>query len=73
MLRQRLNAPVTTFAYPSGQYNANTVKIVGESGFVSAVTTAFGSRHSTSDLLTMPRVRVPGGISMPNFIKNLNG
>lgn len=73
ILRQRLNAPVTTFAYPSGQYNANTVKIVGESGFSSAVTTAFGSRHTTNNLLTLARVRVQGGVSMPNFIKNLNG
>jgi peptidoglycan/xylan/chitin deacetylase (PgdA/CDA1 family) len=72
ILRQRLNAPVTTFAYPSGQYNANTVKIVGESGFTSAVTTAFGSRHTASTLLTMSRVRVQGGDSMPNFVKNLS-
>lgn len=73
ILRQRLNAPVTTFAYPSGQYNANTVKIVGESGFSSAVTTAFGSRHTAKNLLTLARVRVQGGVSMPNYIKNLSG
>ncbi|HLG71225.1 MAG TPA: polysaccharide deacetylase family protein [Chloroflexota bacterium] len=73
ILQQRLGVPVDTFAYPSGRYNANTVKLVGQAGFGSAVTTAFGARHTAANLLTLSRVRVPGGISMPNFIKNLAG
>jgi peptidoglycan/xylan/chitin deacetylase (PgdA/CDA1 family) len=73
ILQQRLNAPVDSFAYPSGRYTQATVKLVADAGFSSAVTTSFGARHTASTMLTMARVRVPGGISMPNFIKNLNG
>jgi peptidoglycan/xylan/chitin deacetylase (PgdA/CDA1 family) len=72
ILRQRLGAPVKTFAYPSGRYTAATIKLVGAAGFTSAVTTAFGERHTSGDLLTLTRVRVPGGISLPSFIKNLS-
>ena len=71
ILQQRLNLPVDSFAYPSGRYTQTTVQIVAGAGFSSAVTTAFGSRHTAAAMLTMPRVRVPGGISMPNYIKNL--
>ncbi|MBV8085781.1 MAG: polysaccharide deacetylase family protein [Chloroflexi bacterium] len=72
ILRQRLGASVTTFAYPSGSFTAATVKLVGQDGFRSAVTTNFGDKHTAADLLTLTRVRVPGGISMPNFVKNLS-
>ncbi|MDE3076842.1 MAG: polysaccharide deacetylase family protein [Chloroflexota bacterium] len=72
ILRQRLNAPVETFAYPSGRFNAAVLREVARSGFTSAVTTNFGDRYTVGQLLTLPRVRVPGGISTPNFIKNLS-
>jgi peptidoglycan/xylan/chitin deacetylase (PgdA/CDA1 family) len=71
VLRQRTGRPVNTFAYPSGRFNAAVAKQVAEAGFSSAVTTNFGSRFAAKDLITLPRVRVPGGISLPNFIKNL--
>lgn len=70
-LQTRLSLPIDTFAYPSGRYNATTVKLAADAGFSSAVTTAFGERHTVAQLLTLSRVRVPGGISMPSFIKNL--
>ena len=60
-----------TFAYPSGRYNNNVVKVVQQAGFGSAVTTNFGARYTAGDLLVLPRVRVPGGISLQNYIKNL--
>ncbi|HEX6512089.1 MAG TPA: polysaccharide deacetylase family protein [Chloroflexota bacterium] len=72
ILQQRLNVPVDSFAYPSGRYNATAVKLVADAGFSSAVTTNFGSRHTAANLLTLARVRVPGGISMANFAKNLS-
>jgi peptidoglycan/xylan/chitin deacetylase (PgdA/CDA1 family) len=73
ILQQRLNVPVDTFAYPSGRYTQATVKLVNDAGFTSAVTTNFGARHTAANLLTLARVRVSGGISMPNYIKNLAG
>lgn len=71
ILQQRLNAPVNSFAYPSGRYTPVTVRIVADAGFAAAVTTSFGARQTAANILTMPRVRVPGGISMQNFVKNL--
>lgn len=71
ILQQRLGGPVDSFAYPSGRYTTATVKLVGATGFTSAVTTAFGSHHNVSNLLTLARVRVPGGISLSNFIRNV--
>ena len=73
ILQQRLNAPIDSFAYPSGRYTQATVKLVAEAGFSSAVTTNFGARHTAANMLTLARVRVPGGITLANFIKNLNG
>ena len=71
ILQQKLDAPVDTFAYPSGSYNAATIKIVNEDGFTSAVTTQPGDRHSAKNLLTLQRVRVYGGITMPSFIASV--
>jgi len=73
ILQQHLNAPVDAFAYPSGRYTPAVVKMVADAGFTSAVTTKFGSRHTAANILTLARVRVPGGIAMPNFIRNLKG
>ncbi len=70
-LQQRLSAPVDTFAYPSGQFNTETPKLVAEAGFSSAVTTAFGDKHTTDKLMIMPRVRVPGGIRLQDYAANL--
>lgn len=71
LLRRRLAAPVRTFAYPSGRYNATVLRLVAEAGFTSAVTTQYGDRQTVSRLLTMPRLRVPGGISMAGYIASL--
>jgi peptidoglycan/xylan/chitin deacetylase (PgdA/CDA1 family) len=46
-IEHQINVPVDTFAYPSGQYNATTVKIVQDAGFTTAVTTAFGPVRAT--------------------------
>ncbi|MBV8087013.1 MAG: polysaccharide deacetylase family protein [Chloroflexi bacterium] len=70
-LQQRLSAPVQTFAYPSGRYNTNVVKLVGADGFTSAVTTDPGDRYPASKLLTLPRVRVAGGENLAAFAKSL--
>jgi peptidoglycan/xylan/chitin deacetylase (PgdA/CDA1 family) len=71
-LQQRLGVPISTFAYPSGRYNANVIKIVGADGFRSAVTTDPGDHYTSAKLLTLPRVRVPGGVSLAAFAKSLS-
>ncbi|MGH2519833.1 MAG: polysaccharide deacetylase family protein [Chloroflexota bacterium] len=73
ILRQRLGVPVQAFAYPSGRYDAAVVRIVAASGFTSAVTTNYGFRYTRAALLTLPRVRVYGGITLPSYIKEVGG
>ena len=73
ILRQRFGVPVQAFAYPSGRYDAAVLRIVAASGFTSAVTTNYGSSYTRAELLTLPRVRVYGGITMPSYIKEVGG
>ena len=47
-----------TFCYPSGKYNNETINLVKEAGYAAAVTTKIGVARETSDLYTLPRVRV---------------
>jgi peptidoglycan/xylan/chitin deacetylase (PgdA/CDA1 family) len=54
-----LNAPVTTFAYPSGRYGdftPTTKALVEEAGFRCAVTTIFGNNEAGMDLYEMRRI-----------------
>ena len=46
------------FCYPIGKYNANSVALVKEAGYLAAVTTKNGVAREISDLYTLPRVRV---------------
>lgn len=41
--------PINTFAYPFGDYNANTLSIVKNSGFIAAVSTISGFVNPASD------------------------
>jgi peptidoglycan/xylan/chitin deacetylase (PgdA/CDA1 family) len=58
-LETKLKIPITTFAYPSGRYNDQTIKIVAESGFATAVTTHPGTLANPSKRLVLDRLR-PG-------------
>ncbi len=61
-LEQRYGVPVTTFAYPSGEYNDETVRIVKDAGFVTAVTTHPGTELDPHHMLTLTRIR-PGSMT----------
>lgn len=58
-LEALLGQPVSLFAYPNGKlgkdYSPESVQIVRELGFSSAVSTAWGAARSTSDLFQLPR------------------
>ena len=66
-LRARLPGPVTTYAYPSGRFNAQTLPIVRGAGLDTAVTTdpAFVLRPETR--FEMSRVRVRSEWDAPAF------
>lgn len=62
-VEERLGKPCTLFAYPDGDFNAEIVELVRESGFTAAVT---GSpkllNNKRNDLLLLPRISAG-----PNF------
>lgn len=63
--------PVIDFAYPSGQFNRQTVAAVEAAGYDTAVTEQVSLMHSRADRYTWARVRVGGGEQLPDFIANL--
>lgn len=48
-IEEKLGKVVTTFAYPNGDFNAELVKFIGESGFVCAVSVLPGKLISSKD------------------------
>src|SRR5438105_7688184 len=71
-LEQLVGHSVLDFAYPSGQFNMQTVEAVRQAGYSTAVTTDRESTtHSVADRFTWGRVRVGGGESLPDFATKL--
>lgn len=56
-LETQLGHGVKHFAFPYGSYNAATVALVKEAGFVTAVSTLPGTIHTTATLYSLHRVR----------------
>jgi len=70
-LENLLGHSVLDFAYPSGQFNAQSVSEVQRAGYDTAVTTLFSVDHSAGDRYLWTRVRVGGGESLAEFAKSL--
>jgi len=56
------------FAYPYGDYNDHSRKMVEDSGFMIAVTTQYGKAYPGDDPMLLPRVRMSLGQSLDKFI-----
>jgi peptidoglycan/xylan/chitin deacetylase (PgdA/CDA1 family) len=52
-------APVTAFAYPYGEFNAQVREAVKRAGFTVACTSRRGPAADASDLLALPRIYIP--------------
>ena len=52
-IEEHIGKPVTSFAYPFGQYNERVVSFVKEAGFTSARSTWPGVVHSTDGLFSL--------------------
>ncbi len=57
MLEKQLGHSVRHFAYPYGQFNNLTIKIVQEAGYLTAVTTIPGIDHPAGSAFTLRRER----------------
>jgi peptidoglycan/xylan/chitin deacetylase (PgdA/CDA1 family) len=58
-LEGMLGSPVTSFAYPHGDYTAGTVTAVREAGFECACSSTVESVRRGADRFRLPRVAVP--------------
>lgn len=63
-LEQHLGHTVYDFAYPSGDYNSTTLRILQQAGFQTAVTTQNRWSQATDPPLQLPRVRVHGQVTL---------
>ena len=59
ILREKIDAPVVSFCYPTGAYNAQVAEMVRNAGYTNAVTTYPGRRMDR--LYEIPRRRLLGG------------
>ncbi|MEP7200087.1 MAG: polysaccharide deacetylase family protein [Chloroflexota bacterium] len=60
-LEMMLGKPVLFFCYPSGQYDALTIQVLQELGYLSATTTYSGAWQNAAMPYEWPRVRIHGG------------
>jgi peptidoglycan/xylan/chitin deacetylase (PgdA/CDA1 family) len=73
MLENLLGRPIDQFAYPFGNYDTDTVKIVREAGFTSACSVNCDSVWPDPDLFQLPRVTVEdcNGDEFTNLLKQV--
>lgn len=64
-LAAMINAPVTSFCYPIGRFNARTRLLVQEADYISGVTTL--QHDDYSDPYLLPRIRIHGNIDLTSF------
>jgi peptidoglycan/xylan/chitin deacetylase (PgdA/CDA1 family) len=62
-----IDAPVKTFAYPSGKYTTDTIYLVEQAGLTSAVTTHPGIAGPLDDVYQLPRIRISPAITLEHF------
>ena len=70
-IEEKLGKPCVLFAYPNGDFNAEIVQLVEESGFTAAVTTIPKLLTRDANLLTLPRVSA--GPDFHTFKGSLSG
>ncbi len=67
-LRKMFGVPVEHFAYPFGQFAPDTIELVRQAGYVSAVTVAPGLARTAADRFRLPRLLVNGERGLWKFL-----
>lgn len=70
-LRKMLGTPIDHFAYPFGDFTADTVELVRHAGYRSAVTVLPGVARASDDRLQLPRILVNGERGLWKFLLHL--
>jgi len=67
-LESIIQAPVTQFCYPYGDYDETTRRIVETAGFVAATTIVKGRARPSDTPFDYPRIYISGVYFLPSFI-----
>jgi peptidoglycan/xylan/chitin deacetylase (PgdA/CDA1 family) len=70
-LREHLRVPIVAFAYPSGAFDAATMRIVADSGMTFGFTTDPSRRLWTNSPYDLSRVRIKHGLAPAQFAQLL--
>ena len=66
-LRRWAQVDPSTYAYPSGRYNATTLAVMRKAHLAAAFTEEFGYVHSLAEPYRLPRIRVLRSDAVPMF------
>ena len=67
-IETRIDKQVRFFCYPAGRYDANAIRALERFGYWAAVTTEYGTTHSTAGLFTLNRIRIRRSDTLESFI-----
>ncbi len=71
-LEQLLGKNVDSFAYPHGDFNKETIRLVKESGFTNALTCKYGFAQDAQSIFEIPRKYITYFDNIESFILKLN-
>lgn len=72
-LEQQLRRPISSFCYPSGDYNAFVKRAVEASGYLAACTVEPGANEPGDDLFALKRTEISAFDTLRDFNKKLAG
>src|SRR2546421_1687963 len=72
-LESLLGHGVLDFAYPYGSYNAYAMAQARSAGFETAVSTLYGTVHTSGQLFYLSRMRIGGGLPLSYFARVVGG
>ncbi|KRL13848.1 polysaccharide deacetylase family protein [Schleiferilactobacillus perolens] len=71
VLGEILGTAPNTIAYPSGRYNANTLRYAAAAGYQLGLTTAPGLATASQGLLSLRRVRINPGLGQQAYLRHV--
>ncbi|PIP21498.1 MAG: polysaccharide deacetylase [Candidatus Nealsonbacteria bacterium CG23_combo_of_CG06-09_8_20_14_all_40_13] len=70
-LEEKLNLKITAFCYPSGAFDDETIQLVKNAGYQTAVTTVNSKEQTKENIYKLKRIRVAGSESIASFEKSI--
>jgi len=70
-IESRLSVPVTSFAYPAGEYNRQVIEQISAAGYLAGWRKDGGAVRPDDDPRLLPRVRVHGADTLLDFAREI--